>query len=134
MMPSPCLAVLVVFVVAVPSATADERSGALPPPGVRSNPAWRTVTIAETLHAAEMTYNPQPYAGTLLLFSDPSLLAEDKCLGWKGLAEELKTFAIGDQATALRRDILNEPLVGLVAQQLTQCLEAADLRGSETLT
>jgi amino acid adenylation domain-containing protein len=99
--------------------------------GRRVPAAWRTVTIAETLTGAEMTYRPQPYAGTLLLFSDPNLLAEDQYLGWKGLAEELKTFAIGDQPVNLRRDILNEPLVGLVAQQLTQCLEAADLRGSE---
>jgi amino acid adenylation domain-containing protein len=102
--------------------------------GRRVPPAWRTVTIAETLTRAEMTYRPEPYPGTLLLFSGRSLFSEDQYLGWQGLAKELKTFEIEDQPGNLRRDILNEPLVGLVASQLTQCLEAADLRGIEPLT
>jgi hypothetical protein len=45
------LAVLVISVVAVSPAAADQGSNTLPPPGVRSNPAWHTVATADRSRA-----------------------------------------------------------------------------------
>lgn len=48
MVPRVHLAVLVVFLVTVSPAVADQRSSTLPPPGIHSNVGWLTVTTGAT--------------------------------------------------------------------------------------
>lgn len=55
------LAVIVALVVAVSPALADQRASTLPPPGLRSNAAWLTVTTGATDPARE---SPQVFAIT----------------------------------------------------------------------
>jgi hypothetical protein len=43
-------------------------------------------------------------------------------LGWDGLAERYEHYVIGDGDLDSRRDIMNEPLVGITARKLAACL------------
>jgi hypothetical protein len=61
-MPRVPLAILVVFVTATSAAIAGARPSALPPPGVRSSPAWFTVTTGPT--TASEREPPQLFALT----------------------------------------------------------------------
>jgi hypothetical protein len=57
------IAALAALVVAVaPASAAQHGTGALPPPGIRSNPAWHTVTTGPTTPAQQLP--PQVFAIT----------------------------------------------------------------------
>jgi len=102
MVPRLSLAVLVVFVVAVPSALADDRSSALPPPGVRGNPAWFTVTTGPM--TASQQEPPQLFA--LTARSNPDALTP------LGVFDGLKKLGPGDAliwATTDRRGAFPRP-------------------------
>jgi hypothetical protein len=67
------LAVLVILVVAVSSAAADQLSGTLPPPGILGNPAWLTVTTGPTTASQQLppqllAITPRSHADQLTLF------------------------------------------------------------------
>ena len=83
----------------------------------------RTMYVVHQINQAEQAYVPQPYAGTITLFRGKDLSETDPSLGWNGLACRLENFEIGDGGLRSRRDIMNEPLVGLLAKQLETCLE-----------
>jgi hypothetical protein len=48
-------------------------------------------------------------------------------MGWDGLAESLENHEIGKDETQSRRDIMNEPLVQLLADKLTEVIERASV-------
>ncbi len=85
-----CLGVLVVVVTAATPAGAAERSRALPPPGVRSNPAWHTVTTGPTTTSQQeppqlfaLTARSNPDALTPLgVFDDLKKLGPSGALIW----------------------------------------------------
>ena len=52
-------------------------------------------------------------------------------MGWDGLAEHLENHEIGDGGLRSRRDIMNEPLVGLLARQLKACMANAGSVGKQ---
>jgi pimeloyl-ACP methyl ester carboxylesterase len=97
--------------------------------GLRIPPEMRTMYVTETLGNAELNYRPQPYAGQLALFYGLGTLDFGPNLGWDGLAESFQHFVIGDGILDSRRDIMNEPLVGITARQLAPRLHAN--RGAE---
>ena len=78
--------------------------------------------IAERLGEAEKRYHPQPYAGAIALFYGLGTLDFGPNLGWDGLAESFDHHVIGDGVLDSRRDIMNEPLVGITAKQLAPYL------------
>ena len=64
----------------------------------------------------------KPYPGTLILFRGRGLYEDDPNMGWEGLAATLENYEIGERRLRSRRDIMNEPLVGLLATQLDGCM------------
>jgi hypothetical protein len=82
---------------------------------------------------AEQNYAPAFYPGTLALFRGKGLYENDRDMGWTGLAEQLENHEIGDGGLRSRRDIMNEPLVSLLASQLKVCLERAGKSQTEAL-
>jgi amino acid adenylation domain-containing protein len=90
--------------------------------GRRLPPALRTMYVIETLEKAEKLYRPKPYAGRLALFHGQEALEFGPNLGWDGLAEGFEHCLIGDGNLDSRRDIMNEPLVGMLAKQLAPYL------------
>ena len=84
--------------------------------GPRIPPAMRTNILTQMLGRAEQNYKPKPYPGSIVLFYG---LGNDEFgpnLGWDGLAEHLEHRVIGDRALDSRREIMNEPLVGITAR------------------
>jgi hypothetical protein len=92
--------------------------------GVPIPASLRTMYVVQQINQAEQAYVPQRYGGTITLFHGKDLSETDPNLGWNGLADRLDNFEIGDGGLRSRRDIMNEPLVGLLAKQLESCLEA----------
>ena len=90
--------------------------------GKRIPPEMRTNYVMETLGDAEKRYRPQPYAGTIALFYGLGTLDFGTNLGWDGLATGFEHCVIGDGIIDSRRDIMNEPLVGITARQLAPYL------------
>jgi hypothetical protein len=78
--------------------------------------------VIRTLLRAEQNYFPKPYPGTLVLFHGSG--DEDLNLGWDGLAH-LENRIIGKGTRDSRRDLMNEPLVGHTARELTACMKSA---------
>ena len=104
--------------------------------GLRVPQALRTMYVVRMINQAEEAYAPSRYEGTVALFRGKGLYEDDPDMGWEGLAR-LENFQIGDGGLRSRRDIMNEPLVGLLAKQLRLCFEQAqslrmDLPGAET--
>ena len=91
--------------------------------GLKVPQALRTMYVVRMISRAERAYAPRPYPGTLTLFRGHGLYEQDPNLGWDGLAEQLETFEIGSAGQNSRRDIMNEPLVSLLAAQLSACLK-----------
>ena len=85
-------------------------------------PEFRTEYVAESLGKAEKMYRPKRYAGKLTLFHGGEAKEFGPNLGWDGLAEKFEHYVIGDGNLGSRRDILNEPLVGITAGTLAGCL------------
>jgi hypothetical protein len=48
-------------------------------------------------------------------------------MGWDGLAANLENHEIGDNGLRTRRDIMNEPLVGSLANELRACLDKVQM-------
>jgi amino acid adenylation domain-containing protein len=92
----------------------------------------RTMYVMWMLGRAEENYAPGRYDGTLILFRGQGLYENDPNMGWDGLAENFETYEIGDGGLRSRRDIMNEPLVGRLAKQLSICLEGARDAGASS--
>jgi aspartate racemase len=90
--------------------------------GVPIPATLRTMYVVRTINQAEQSYVPQPYSGTITLFRGKGLYENDSNMGWNGLADHLQIFELGDGGLRSRRDIMNEPLVSLLAQHLCKCL------------
>ena len=85
--------------------------------------ALRTMYVVRKIQAAERAYVPKPYPGKLVLFYGQGLLEYDSFMGWHGLAEAFDKHEIGTGSLRGRRDIMNEPLVGIVAGALQELLQ-----------
>ncbi|HKS72054.1 MAG TPA: amino acid adenylation domain-containing protein, partial [Terriglobales bacterium] len=88
--------------------------------------ALRTMYVVRMINATESRYAPKRYPGVLTLFRGKGLYEDDRNMGWDGLAESIEHHEIGDGGLRSRRDIMNEPLVGLLAQELAACMLAAN--------
>ncbi|MBZ5723309.1 MAG: amino acid adenylation domain-containing protein [Acidobacteriia bacterium] len=93
--------------------------------GLKLPQSLRTMYVVRMINQAEQNYAPRQYPGTLALFRGRGLYEHDPHMGWDGLAANLETYEIGDGGLRSRRDIMNEPLVGLLAGRLTECLDTA---------
>lgn len=87
--------------------------------------ALRTMYVVRMINATESRYAPKRYNGVLTLFRGKGLYEDDRNMGWDGLADTIEHHEIGDGGLRSRRDIMNEPLVGLLAQELDACMLAA---------
>jgi amino acid adenylation domain-containing protein len=94
--------------------------------------AWRLPEVLKKVmrtnaHAVEQ-YRLQPYSGKVVLLraGDSWRVAEDPYGKWAQLIGELETFEIG----GAHMDILREPQVGLLAERLKACIDAAAAAGS----
>jgi amino acid adenylation domain-containing protein len=92
----------------------------------------RRMYIHRMTGAAERAYRPTSYPGRLTLFRGKGLYDNDQEMGWSGLADHLEIHEIAGREHRSRRDILNEPVVGLLARRLATCLEEASLQNSGT--
>jgi amino acid adenylation domain-containing protein len=93
--------------------------------GLRIPPDMRTIYVTETLGEAEKIYRPEPYDGTVALFYGLGTLDFGPNLGWDGLAAEFEHHVVGDGILDSRRDILNEPLVAITANELAPHLHTS---------
>jgi thioesterase domain-containing protein len=95
--------------------------------GLKVPQSLRTMYVVRTTQAAEQNYAPRRYPGSLILFRGRGLYEyeNDPNIGWDGLAEHSENYEIGDAGQRTRRDIMNQPLVRLLARELTVCLERA---------
>jgi thioesterase domain-containing protein len=85
----------------------------------------RTMYVVRMINATESKYAPKPYSGAITLFRGRGLYEDDPNMGWEGLAATLENYEIGSGGLRSRRDIMNEPLVGLLAAQLEACMAKA---------
>jgi thioesterase domain-containing protein len=85
----------------------------------------RIIYVVRMLGRAERSYVAKPYPGRLTLFygRDPHHTLPN--MGWTGLASHIDNHIIGDREVFSRRRIMEEPLVGQLAAELTICLERA---------
>ena len=93
--------------------------------GLRIPPDMRTIYVTERLGEAEKMYRPEPYDGTVALFYGLGTLDFGPNLGWDGLAAEFEHHVVGDGILDSRRDILNEPLVAITANELAPHLRTS---------
>jgi thioesterase domain-containing protein len=91
--------------------------------GLKIPQTLRTMYVVRMIQQAEQDYLPQPYPGSLILFRGRGLYENDPNMGWDGLAPNLENHEIGDNGLRTRRDIMNEPLVGSLANELRACLD-----------
>jgi len=72
---------------------------------------------------AEKHYQAGTYPGRLTLFRGRGV-GEDPELGWTGLSTGgLEIYEIGDNPQEGRREMITEPVVGKLAQQLKICID-----------
>ena len=84
---------------------------------------WRELYIVRSLTVAERNYVPKFLDGRLVIFRGAGIYDHDPGMGWSKMAEEVEDYVIGAAAQQkTRRDILNEPLVELVAAQLKKSM------------
>lgn len=100
--------------------------------GLKVPQGLRTMYVVRSIARAERNYSPKYYPGSIILFRGRGLYENDPNMGWDGLAERLENYEIGDGGLRSRRDIMNEPLVGLLAKELAGCLEQAHTFGNQT--
>ena len=98
--------------------------GALLGLGLRIPPGMRTMYLAEMLGRAERNYKPKYFPGSIVLFYGPGTDEFGPNQGWDGLAERFEHCVIGDQVLDSRREIMNDPLVGITAKELAPYLTA----------
>jgi amino acid adenylation domain-containing protein len=94
--------------------------------GLRIPPDMRMMYVTETLGEAELNYRPKAYGGTVTLFYGLGTLDFGPNLGWDGLAAQFQHHIVGDGELDSRRDIMNEPLVGITAMRLSPYLNQRD--------
>ena len=102
--------------------------------GLRIPPSMRTMHVVQNLFRSEQNYKPKPYQGSMVLFYGPGSVEFGSNLGWDGLANQFEHCVIGDEVVAYRRDIMNDPLVGITAKELAPYLagqRGASLRTSQ---
>ncbi len=80
------------------------------------------ISVNQSLFLLQSRYEPKPYQGSMVVFRSPGIY-NDPYLGWKDFVKQgIRTFDIpGDHEN--RRDILNEPFVGALAEKLKYFLE-----------
>jgi aspartate racemase len=90
----------------------------------RIPPGMRTMYVAQTLGRAEQDYKPQPYPGPIVLLYGRGSEEEEfgPNLGWDGLADRFEHRLIGNEILDNRRDIMNDPLVGITGKELAPYL------------
>ena len=94
--------------------------------GLHIPPGMRTMYVVRMLGRAEQNYRPKPYPGSIVLFFGPGTLDFGPNLGWDGLAEQFEYCVIGAGVLDSRRDIMNDPLVGITATKLAPYLKASN--------
>jgi amino acid adenylation domain-containing protein len=87
--------------------------------------AMRTLYVARTLGAVERAYKPLRFAGKLVLFCGRGEREQDPDLGWGYLAQHFEICDIGTGGRDDRREIMNEPLVRQLAQELMERMHSA---------
>jgi amino acid adenylation domain-containing protein len=93
--------------------------------GLRIPRRLRILYVVRMLSRAEQNYVPKPYPKRLSLFygRDPHHTLPN--MGWTGLASHIDNHIIGDTEVSSRRGIMVEPLVRLLAAELTICFDRA---------
>lgn len=87
--------------------------------GLKVPQAMRNEYVALALLQAERAYKPKPYPGAITLFQGLGLYGADPDMGWTGLATTIEHIEISDGGSqSLRRDIMDTPLVKLLAKEL----------------
>jgi hypothetical protein len=85
----------------------------------------RTLYVLRMTEQAEKEYCPELYPGRLTLFRGRGVYDHDPELGWTGLAGlGLEICDVGDNPQEGRREMINEPVVGKLAQQLKICIDS----------
>ncbi len=78
--------------------------------------------VGNTLGILQNNYKPKPYPGSMIIFRSPGIYKEPY-LGWKGFVKgEIKSFDIPGPHES-RRDIMNEPYVQFLAEELKKSLD-----------
>jgi amino acid adenylation domain-containing protein len=78
--------------------------------------------IGNTLGILQNNYKPKPYSGSMIIFRSPGIYKEPY-LGWKNFVKgEIKSFDIPGLHES-RRDIMNEPYVQFLAEELKKSLD-----------
>jgi len=95
--------------------------------GIPIPQALRTMYVVRMINATESRYAPRPYSGVLTLFRGKGLYEDDPNMGWDGLAARIENHEIGDGGLRSRRDIMNEPLVAVLARELDGCMRDANV-------
>ena len=95
--------------------------------GIPIPQALRTMYVVRMINASEYCYAPRPYSGVLTLFRGKGLYEDDPNMGWDGLAARIENHEIGDAGLRSRRDIMNEPLVAVLARELDGCMRDASV-------
>jgi thioesterase domain-containing protein len=99
--------------------------------GVPIPQTLRTMYVVRMINATESIYAPKLYPGTVTLFRGRGLYEDDPNMGWEGLARTLEVCEVGDGGLRSRRDIMNEPLVGMLAKQLDASIAKANTGSNE---
>jgi len=87
--------------------------------GLKVPQAMRNEYVALALLQAERAYKPAPYPASVTLFQGRGLYESDPDMGWTGLAAMIESVEISDgRDQNLRRDIMDPPLVTLLAEKL----------------
>ncbi len=96
--------------------------------GIKVPQQWRQLHIARVLRQAEEHYSPVFYPGKLVIFRGGGLYDHDPGLGWGSLAADVEDYVIGTAAEQkTRRDIMNPPLVHVVAARLSACMDGVQV-------
>jgi amino acid adenylation domain-containing protein len=95
--------------------------------GMKVPQAMRSEYVALALLQAEKKYVPRFYPGKIALFRGQGMYDADPNMGWKGLASTIENDEISNGTNqALRRDIMDPPLVRQVAERLKLYLAAEE--------
>jgi amino acid adenylation domain-containing protein len=79
--------------------------------------------IRDACHSAARTYQPKPYDGRIILFraSEKGLSSVNQESAWKSLAPQIEIYEVSGH----HGNIVDQPQVRLLADELNACLESA---------
>jgi thioesterase domain-containing protein len=79
--------------------------------------------VRDACHSAARTYQPKPYDGPIILFraSEKGLSSVSQESVWKSLAPQIETYEVRGH----HGNIVDEPQVRLLADEVKTCLESA---------